>query len=251
MHDEIKRKLEMLSRVRAFGAANSDRFPAGSRGNQLFAELEAIVDKLQQLAGNQASNRTTGRNATVSKIAARGALIDEMEAINLNARALGVRTPGLEDKFRMPRAANDQAILASARAFAADALPLKDQFIGLDMAADFLDRLQADIAALEAALSRRRSTKNSLVNSTAAMEAVLIAGLELVQELSAVVHNRVAEDDGLMAAWLRASRAERRHRSTSAPANAPSAPDQTAAGQDKGPEPAGKSGPEQAPKADA
>ena len=115
------------------------------------------------------------------KAAARAAVINDLGAINFGARALAVTTPGLEDKFRLPRKANEQAVLASARAFASDAAPLKDKFIALEMPANFLEDLAADIAELEATLSRRRNTRTSQVKATASMEAALTEALEILQ----------------------------------------------------------------------
>ena len=170
----------------------------------------------------QASSQTGSRNATSLKAAAGAAVIDDLDAINFAARALAVTTPGLEDKFRLPRKANEQEVLASARAFAIDATPLKDKFIAFEMPANSLEDLAADIADLEAALSRRRSTRTSQVRATALMEAALTEALEIFQQLKVVVHNKVKDDDGLMAAWLRASRSETRHsRSTSVPVGTP------------------------------
>ena len=61
------------------------------------------------------------------------------------------------------------------------------------------------------------------------MDTTLTEGLEIVQQLKAVVHNKLAVDDGLMTAWLRASRTESRHsRSVSAPTPVPLTPDSSA-----------------------
>jgi len=66
------------------------------------------VTALQQLAGSQASSRASGRNVTTSKSVARSAVLDDLDAISLNARAPALRTPGLEDKFRLPVSAASQ-----------------------------------------------------------------------------------------------------------------------------------------------
>jgi len=65
--------------------------------------------------------------------------------------------PSLEEKFRVPRNNNDQELLNAARAFLADATPLKTQFIAHEMPADFLDDLQADIDAMQAAINSQSS----------------------------------------------------------------------------------------------
>ena len=147
---------------------------------------------LQQLAGSQASSRASGRNVTTSKSVARSAVLDDLDAISLNARALALRTPGLEDKFRLPRNQSDQLILASARAFIADALPLRDQFMALHMSPTFLEDIQADIDEFEKTLTARRQTRSAQVSATASMDSALSRGIDIVQELRAVVHNTLS-----------------------------------------------------------
>ena len=64
------------------------------------------------------------------------------------------------------------------------------------MPANVLEDLDAGMAELEAALSRRLKTRTSQVNATASMEAALTEALEIIQQLKVVVHNKVKDDDG-------------------------------------------------------
>ena len=228
MNSLFLRKLEMLTRARDYGAAHKPLFEMGFRGAQLFDELATVITELQTLSSTQSSAITSAREITTFRSLARRALVECLEAISLSAKSLAVRSPGLKDKFRPPRKVGDQVLLAHARAFAKDAVPLKPDFIALEMPADFIESLEASIAAFEAILTKRHTTRHSKSATTASMEGVLNRGVLIVQELQAVVQNKVRTDEGLMTAWKRATRIERPRRSRG----------QAAGAGDQGPEPA-------------
>src|SRR5437870_3746571 len=112
------RRYEMLVRVRQFGAAHPDAFPATSLGGQMFAAVGLAVDALDQQGASQVPGLGAAKEATASKAAARAALHETLDAVSHTARALALDTPGLDDKFRLPRSRNDQRLLNAARAFA-------------------------------------------------------------------------------------------------------------------------------------
>ena len=71
------------------------------------------------------------------------------------ARVIGETKPGFDDKFRMPRGDNDQAMLDLARGIAAivaDAT-VKAEFIRHALPTDFVEDLNTDITAMQAAIS--------------------------------------------------------------------------------------------------
>ena len=212
MHDTFRRKLEMLIRVRDFGLTNGSSFAANSRAAQLFSSLSAVITELLTLSATQASGVSSAREITTSLSLAREAVVDDLQAISLTARSLAHTIPGLETKFRRPRAPRDQELLATARAFAKDAAPLKSEFIALEMPANFLEDLEADIAAFEATLTERHSTHYSKSAATISMDSVLDRGVSIVHQLQAAVQNKFQNDDGLIMAWKRASHTEQSHR---------------------------------------
>jgi hypothetical protein len=72
------------------------------------------------------------------------------------AQTIGLDFPEVKGGFRRPRPnTNDQTLLATARAFAVAATPLKPRFVEYDMPADFLDQLSASIANFEQTVNRQ------------------------------------------------------------------------------------------------
>lgn len=79
---------------------------------------------------------------------ARDALLRDLEAISRTARTLALTVPGLEDKFRAHSNLKDKELLTLARSFAQEMLPLKAEFTGLGLPADFLEDMGETLRSL-------------------------------------------------------------------------------------------------------
>ena len=209
MKDTERRRLEMFQRVKAFGDERAAQFPPTSFAGEQFAALSQVLDELQTHASAQAAGMSTARAGASGKAAARDELMRDLEAISRTARPMAASTPGLNEQFRVPRGQGNQAVIASARAFASAALPLKAEFIKRGMPADFLEDLQADIAALEEADARKSQGRDSHVTATAAIDDLIERGMRAVQELDPILRNTFADDAPRLAGWMSACRVER------------------------------------------
>jgi hypothetical protein len=214
----------MLVRVRDFGVQYAASFPAGSRGHELFTELSPIVEEIEQLGTAQQSNSRGAREGTTNRGEARTDLREAMEAISETARSMALDTPGLEDKFRLPRGKiNDVDLINTARAFASDALPLKDQFIRHEMPADFLDKLNAYIEAFEQAIDTQQRSQRSRVSATTGLDDAVERGVNKVRQLDAVVRNKFRDEVQSLTEWETA-RHTTRAPAAPAPSTQPPAP---------------------------
>lgn len=218
MTDSETRRLEMFIRVRQFGAARPEAFPEGGRGAEVLAQLDAIVAELEAHAATQSSGKRATKEMTALKATARAALREDLEAISRTARAMSLSTPGLDDKFRLPRNVGDQAWLAAARSFAEDASALSAEFIRRGLPADFIEDLRADIDALEDAIIHSARKSGSRVAATVAIDDAIERGTNAVRELDAIVRNVLRDDPAGLAAWTSASHTARTPRRAPAPA---------------------------------
>jgi hypothetical protein len=132
-----------------------------------------------------------------------------MEAIVRTARVLSDEVPGIQDKFRMPRGSNDRDLLNAARAFKADAEPLKAHFIAHELPADFLDELQEHIDDFESAISDQSTGVGNRVAAGAGLDELIERGNEIVRKLDAIVRNKYANNAAVLAEWTSASHTER------------------------------------------
>ena len=222
MNSHDTRAFEMFVRVEGFGAHQADDFPPASLGGQAFADLNAVVAELQHSAAIQAKSSGGARLGTATKATARATLRAAMTAHSRTARAMAIDTPGLENKFRVPRT-GDQAMLNAARAFVEDAEPLKAKFIQHEMPADFIEELKRHIDAFQAAVNEQNSSTEARVKATSSLDSLMERGLTAVHRLDAIVKNKYRNDRATLSAWASASHIERHSRRATRESNADAA----------------------------
>jgi hypothetical protein len=224
MTNNERRIYEMFGRVCVFLEMHSGSFPDSSRGDELFDALKMVVEELDGHAEAQVSKRSASVQGTASKKAARDALRRSLEAINRTARAMALNTPGLDERFHLPRGNNEQSLLATARAFLTDAEPLKAEFIRNEHQPNFLEILRTLIANFEQSITEQNRSIAARVTATNAIKSAIERGLTIVRQLDAIVRNKFADDNATLAAWERASHTERAPRSakSKSPANSAS-----------------------------
>jgi hypothetical protein len=195
------RRYEMLVRLKEFGVAHSDFFPASSPGGQLFAALTTAVEDLRSHVVTQATGERAARTGTSAKTAARETLRKALVVVSRTAQTIAVGTPGLADKFRRPRSDGDQQVLAAAKAIVEVATPLKDEFIAHNLPATFLEELTAAIGAFEQAIGGQAKARETRAGARAEIDKTIAAGLTTAKHLDTVVVNRLEGDAGLLAEW--------------------------------------------------
>jgi len=221
MNDSQTRTFEMLRRVGGFGTEHAADFAASSLGGEKFAALGGVIDELEEQGSAQSAGGGAARSSTGAKRAAREELRGQMAAISETARAMESARPGLAASFRMPNTNGEQALLNAARAFAEAATPLKNEFIRHELPATFLENLDAATNAFESAQSSQNQNTERRETATAAIEAVVERGRQLVRELDAIVSNKYRKDRATLAAWESASRVERLPRKKKPPVTPP------------------------------
>lgn len=212
MDDKERSCNEMFQRVEDFGTARTADFPPASLGHELFAIVSAAIADFDKHSAAQSSGASDARRSTNVKDDARTALREDLDQMSRTTRAMAFEAKGLDEKFRLPRYLNDQKLLETARAFAADAVAYKDLFIRYEMPADFLEDLAADIAAFEAASQSQNTGMENQVAASAAVDTAREQGMNAVRRLDAVVRNKYRNDPATLAAWERARHIERRKR---------------------------------------
>jgi hypothetical protein len=206
MTSQEMRKYQMLGRVREFGAAHRDLFPARSVAGKLFAAVAAAADALQQYETTEMAGRGGEQDGAASKAAAREALRRQVGAIAQTARA--AEAPGLGGKFRASLSCSDERLLSQARTFLKEAKPFADTFVAHELPSNFLRQLQAAIEAFERAMRERASGRDQRVGARARIEATMTTGLRAVRRLSAIVPNKL-QDPSAVALWEGARRFDR------------------------------------------
>lgn len=203
------RKIEMLARVRDFGAGHAAAFTPGTQAGDLFAKVAAAVEKIAAQAAAQATSNGTVREGNANRRLARENLRGDLEAVSRTARTLSAVIANVDAKFRMPASSRDQALLDAARAFAADAVPFRAQFAALELGDEFFAKLEADIAAFDQALATQNRGREARITTTAAVSSEVTQAVRTVRQLDTIVRNRFTRDAVTLSAWAAASRVQR------------------------------------------
>lgn len=198
------RKQQMFVRVRDFGAARRDSFPATSRAGKLFAIVADAALALEQQFSTQAGRR----DGVTSTAIARNALRRRLLTIATMARALDLDEPGLADKFRVPLNCGTARLIVLARLFAREARPLAKLFIAHDMPSNFLTALAEETDALSEGASRRNAGVLQSRETRARIDATLANAARAVSQLDAIVLARFQDDPAARASWESARRVD-------------------------------------------
>jgi hypothetical protein len=216
------RRYSMLVRVKEFGAAHADLFPADSLGERTFAELGGLIGRISAYVGSESSGRNEARQGGLTKGAAREALRTALVAVARTARGIGVDTPDVADKFRLPVIQSDHELATTAQRFVADVTPLSDAFVAHGLPSTVVADLRAKVDAFERARSTQATARESHVGARAGIDATMGSAFALLQRLDAIVENRIGGDPDLLAAWRSARHVEQTMRAVK-PAAAPAA----------------------------
>jgi hypothetical protein len=209
MNTQDIHRYTMLVRVREFGAAHRDRFPAGSPAGRLFADISQAIDRLGASVATQAAGEGAAREGALSKAAAREALRQALDAIARTARVLDVDAPGLAGRFALPSGRNDHALTTAAQSFGRDAAPLKAQFLAHGLPKAFLADLQAALDAFERATQDRLAARETRAAARAGIGTAIDSARAALTRLDAIVRNTLRDEPALLATWTSARRVTR------------------------------------------
>src|SRR5215831_3236019 len=173
------RRYEMLVRLKAFGTSHAELFPAATGGGTLFAALGPAVDELEAHVVAQAAGTHATSQGVSAKNAARTRLRQLLATLTRTATIATAATPGLAQKFRLPKSQSDQRLVAAARAIVQDATPFADAIATHNLPSTFLADVTAAIDALEAAIQAHATAKESRVAARAAIDRGLSAALRM------------------------------------------------------------------------
>jgi hypothetical protein len=209
MNDSDRRRYECFLRIKQFGIDNSAAFAAIPIAVTNFGVITTEVDFLETQGADQQEGFGDARGATETKATARENLRDEMSDIARTARSMEYQYDGISERFRMPRGSSDQVLLATARAFHAEALPIVDDFVAYGMESKFITDLADAADAFEATFAPQASAIDSHVAATAEIGEAIGRGMVARRILDGIVRNVFKSNTGKIAAWSSASHVER------------------------------------------
>lgn len=171
--------------------------------------LKTQVALTGEFSEEQISNDGGARQNYEIAEEANDALKQSMRDIADFAATMGDEIEGVEQKFRIPRLGGKRGRIARARAFATDAEPYRDIFVGRGLDPDFIENLRAKADALENALSAAVSKTADRVGSTESKMIAHKKSNKIIAALDPVIRRLYRDNPAKLAAWDFASRIQR------------------------------------------
>ena len=200
------RRYEMLVRVRDFGKAHGELFGVSSPGGNAFATVEAAVTELSRHAVSKMSSQGAARDSGQRRETARTAVREQIDAISRTAGLMAEDKPDLAERFRLPKARNDQALITAGRLFIRESEAVEAEFIAHGMPSTFRTDLNAAVQRFEHALHDRDAGRAGQTAAQAGISAALESGIAAVDALDVIIANRLRGDAVTMAVWERERR---------------------------------------------
>ena len=190
-----RRVFEMLVRTLVFWGRIRESIEKDSLVDQLFRAVEAAHHTISSHATLEASERNNVRVSSEDRMRVRDQLRADLEMLSRVARSLGLK------QFFMPRQKGDRAMADVAKVFVQLAEPVKDQFLKQHVPADFLDRLNKGIAAIEETIKQQVEAREATRTTATTIREAEAEAFQALTRLGPLVEQLLRGNEPLLAAW--------------------------------------------------
>jgi hypothetical protein len=170
------------------------------------ARLDTTAANLAASANDKEGAKLRGMGETSKQQTLRAALLKQMRSVARIAASELDTAPELSSLWMPSDKTPSHALIEAANAIAGVGMKYSDMFIQNGLPSNFVDRLLAAIAALEASYGDRNEFTGRRVTATAGTIDAAKRGRKLIKVLGALVKVQLAADDPLAAAWTSAKR---------------------------------------------
>jgi len=205
----FRRQLAMFLKVRDYNALYGAGFPAASIGAVLFAALLALIEQIEQISAEKLSAEGELGQSIEVKGNAKDFLEDLLEDIANMAVTMSYEIAGIANKFKLEHNRSVQNLITAGRAFAANAVEYRADFIRYEFEENFIEELIAATDALEAAYAEAGEDTQERMGKNAALAPLFKQGMTTVKRLDPIVKKRFRGNAEALAAWTFAKHVER------------------------------------------
>ena len=209
MNIHVRRRRDTFIRIKAFSIEFPEDFPAGSVEEEQMLEISAVLDEIEEAAGEQASGFGETRFEYHGKGTNRIKLRDQMDDISTIADTLAYSVEGIDLLFKIQKDLPDAALIALAAAFIERAAPYKAEFIRYGLKTTFIADLQAAKQAFEDSLTAPESATEGQVEATAKLDPLVRRGMVARNILNGVMKIKYKTNSARMRAWQSATHIDR------------------------------------------
>jgi len=205
----------MFQESLVFNSENAGDYAAIPDAATHFATVQAAVTALLAFFADQTSGESTA--ATVQKTVIKLAIRRKMVSYAMNARAIALKTPGFNEKFKVPDGDNENELIATGREFVEEAIANEAAFTALGKSKNDATALTVDLDAFEIANAAQAEGKQDTVGATAGIAQQIEEGMDAEQILDAIMNNVYKGINPVKLAQWRTARHVRRANQTPTP----------------------------------
>ncbi len=201
MNSMIRRRLDMVSRVREFCRANPSDTPGYV---QALAQLEERLARAEALATQQDHGFIKQSGSTKGKAELRKTIRENhLRHLVRIARGAAISNPELPKRFRLPaKTVSSRAFLAAARAMAQEAENHKDLFVQDGMPEKFLDDLNKVLGDYAGKFDGQTEGSAMHIGAVAELKELTKGLMQLVKRFDGLNLLRFQDNPEKKAAWL-------------------------------------------------
>jgi hypothetical protein len=200
MNAQVRRKLEMATRVREFSRAHVS--PDPSYGIVL-SRLEDRLTRAEAIAARQHTGMQASRGATAHRKELRRILHHQLLRYLVSVGQAAIKDSAeVAERFKLPVLhSTNAAFLTSAKSLIAAAESERERLLAEGMSATLLEDLSKMVTEFEAASESTRTARRDHIGARAELETVTENLLELVRVLDGINRYRYGKDPELMIEW--------------------------------------------------
>ncbi|MBX3291836.1 MAG: hypothetical protein KF881_02970 [Acidobacteria bacterium] len=208
MNDRNRRYLESGQRCRQWIADNSALIPAGSLFETKTTQFTALVDDVENVAGEAAAFTGEGLSATDVKGSERLDMIELMTKIRNAARAAEPDHPGTRDRYRFSRTMSHQVLLATGRSFAEGGVDDLALLVSYGAPGSWPDHMTMACQEYEDSFGQQDSAVSSRIGKNAELSEKINQMTALKATIGHLVKNYCAGNTAALASWTAAAHVE-------------------------------------------
>ena len=200
VNTNVRRKLEMVTRVRTFSRAHPSTEPTYTT---VLGRLEGRLTEAEAIAAKQHEARVAARDARLRRKELRRVvhfqLLPYLVAVgNVAAKSRGEPTK----QFRLPETStNNQVFLTAVKGLVTAAGEQREVLVAAGMAPALLDELQRKLAEFETASEEARAKRLSHIGARVDLDKIAGKLMDDVRVLEGINRWRFAKDPEVMAEW--------------------------------------------------
>lgn len=217
MNDAFRRKMDKIDREQAFFADNAADFAGNAQVAKYSPLIAAEKTKILAFDAQQTSGFDDQRQAQEIYENRRDELVDLLQLHVLAASIVDDDIEGTAAKFKMPKPRSDQALIAKAASFNADAAPIKDALAAAGLPAGATAALLTTSTAFQQAALAHDSAEENHAEATGGLSASFRLLMDYSRKRGKNVLMKYRDNSAKLAAWTVASHLDRAPKSKPIP----------------------------------